>query len=998
MAEDLQDHEGEPLERIAIVGMACRVPGAADVGAFWRNLLGGVESLHQADGGPDAPEGYVPATGKLDGVEEFDAEFFGIPPREAELMDPQHRLFLEQCQAALDDANYGSGRPGERAGVFGGCGFNAYMLLNLAPHYSRGQLLSEYPAALLHGNDKDYLTTRVAYRLGLTGPAVTVQTACSSSLVAVAQACQSLLDYQSDFALAGGVSVKLPQDWGYVYEAGGIQSADGHCRPFDADASGTVFGSGVGVVALKRLSDALEHGDRIHAVILGTGVNNDGAARAGYTAPSVDGQAEAIAAAYREAEVSPLTVGYVEAHGTGTAVGDPIEIAALDTVFGAEGATPDSVLIGSVKSNIGHLNAASGVIGLVKSVLAVREGQLPPSLHYHRRNPRVAEKSAFAVNDRLRAWPEQDGPRRAAVSSFGVGGTNVHLVLEQPPAEETSERHARRHQVLTVSARTAPALEQARAELLGVLAEAGPGDLPDIAHTLQLGRRRHPLRLSAVGATPEQAAAALAAAPARQAAEGSPVAFLFPGQGSQFRGMAADLLATEPRFASVVRECVEILNPLLGVDLLELLATPAPPGTPDPLTDTALAQPALFTVEYALAQWWRGIGVEPSAMLGHSIGEWVAACLAGVFELPDALRLVAARGRLMAGLPSGAMLAVELSEAQAAALEGPELSLAAVNAPDRCVLSGTHEAIAAAEARLAADGRSTQRLHTSHAFHSAMLDPIVEQFAELVAQVPRKEPRIPFLSNVTGTWIGAADATDPRYWARQARGAVRFADGLAALVTGERPALLEVGPGRSLGRLVAQTAGPGVAVAQAMPHAKEEIPSDAVLLAAAGRLWEAGVALDWTAFAAEEERRPTGLPGYPFQRRRHWVEPPAEVFGALPAAPAADPADAAAPAPERERPDAGDDAPAMDRTTRMVHVLWQEMLGVSEVSLDDNLFMLGGDSLLATKLVSRAQKLFDTEIPLDQFLDDPTVSRMAALVGGATDVTDPQDPHKAVDQ
>ncbi|MEV7027108.1 type I polyketide synthase, partial [Kitasatospora sp. NPDC093558] len=922
MADDLLDHEGEAPERIAVVGMACRVPGAASVDAFWANLLGGVESLHRADGGPDAPEGYVPATGRLEGVEDFDAEFFGIPPREAELMDPQHRLFLEQCQAALDDANYGSGRPGDRAGVWGGSSFNAYMLLNLAPHYSRSQLLTEYPAALLHGNDKDYLTTRVAYRLGLTGPAVTVQTACSTSLVAVAQACQSLLDYQSDFALAGGVSVKLPQDWGYVYEAGGIQSADGHCKPFDADASGTVFGSGVGVVALKRLSDALEHGDRIHAVILGTGLDNDGAARAGFTAPSVDGQAAAIATAYREAEVDPLTIGYVEAHGTGTAVGDPIEIAALDSVYGPAGALPDSVPIGSVKSNIGHLNAASGVVGLIKSVLAVREGQLPPSLHYRERNPRIAEKSAFAVNDRLRAWPEQDGPRRAAVSSFGVGGTNVHVVLEEPPAPEPRDGEARRHQVLTVSARTAPALEQARADLLGVLAKAGPGDLPDITHTLQLGRRRHPLRLTAVGAGPEQAAAALAAAPVREAADGRPVAFLFPGQGSQFRGMAADLLAAEPRFAAAVRECVEILDPLLGVDLLDLLATPAPPGTPDPLTDTALAQPALFTVEYALARWWRGIGVEPTAMLGHSIGEWVAATLAGVFELPDALRLVAARGRLMSALPSGAMLAVELAEAEAAALLGSGLSLAAVNAPHRCVLSGTHEAIAAAEARLAADGRSTQRLHTSHAFHSAMLDPIVEPFAELVAQVPRKEPRIPFLSNVTGTWIGAADATDPHYWARQARGAVRFADGVAALVAGERPVLLEVGPGRSLGRLAAQVAGPGVAVAQAMPHAKEETPSDAVLLAAAGRLWEAGAALDWAAFAGEERRAPTTLPGYPFQRRRHWVEPPAEAAGALPAAPAAHPAAGARPRPGPARPGPRNAAPPPHPTTPIVLLVW----------------------------------------------------------------------------
>ncbi|MFD1499496.1 beta-ketoacyl synthase N-terminal-like domain-containing protein, partial [Streptosporangium lutulentum] len=469
MADHAMDDDGDELERIAVIGMACRVPGAANVTRFWANLVNGTESIEIGDVPPGMPPGYVPATGRLDGVEDFDAEFFGMTPREAEQADPQHRLFLEQCWAALEDAACDPARYPGRIGIWGGCSFNTYLVLNLLPRLSGGGVPMEYPASLLHGNDKDYLTSRVAYKLGLSGPAVTVQTACSTSLVAVAQACQALLDYQCDTALAGGASVKLPQDLGYLYESGGIQSPDGHCRAFDADAAGTVFTNGLGVVVLKRLSDAIADGDVVHAVILGSAVNSDGNRKVGYAAPSVDGQAEAIAAAYRAAEISPHTVGYVEAHGTGTAVGDPIELAALDEVFGRAGAAPGSVAIGSVKTNVGHLNAASGVIGLMKAVLAVRHGRIPASLNYRRPNPRAGRNSPFAVNDTLRPWPERDGPRRAGVSSFGVGGTNAHVVIEEAPPVRPPATPARLHQVITVSARTGQALTEARTTLAATL-------------------------------------------------------------------------------------------------------------------------------------------------------------------------------------------------------------------------------------------------------------------------------------------------------------------------------------------------------------------------------------------------------------------------------------------------------------------------------------------------------------------------------------------------
>ncbi|MGW3044484.1 type I polyketide synthase [Kitasatospora sp. NPDC001159] len=965
VTESEYDEDGYEEDRIAVVGLACRVPGAADAAGFWQNLLDGVESITVGERGPDDPPGYVPATGRLDALEEFDAEFFGMTPREAEYADPQHRLFLEQCWVALEHAGVDPARAAGRIGVWGGCGFNGYLPLNLLPHLAAGDVLREYPAELLHGNDKDYLTSRVAYRLGLDGPAVTVQTACSTSLVAVVQACQALLDYQCDTALAGGASVKLPQDWGYVHETGGIQSPDGHCRPFDASAAGTVFTSGVGVVVLKRLADALADGDRVHAVILGSAVNNDGARKVGYAAPSVDGQRAAIADAYRSAGISPATVGYVEAHGTGTAVGDPIELAALDAVFAPAGAAPGSVAIGSVKSNLGHLNAASGVIGLLKAVLAVREDRLPASLHYRERNPRTDPASPFAVNTDLRPWPAAPGPRRAGVSSFGVGGTNVHLVVEQPPAP-TAPGAVREQQLLTLSAHSAEALAEARTRLAARLREDTAVRLADFAHTLQRGRRQFDHRTTVVAADPLAAADALERATDRAPAAPLRAALLFPGQGSQYRGMAAELLRTEAEFAAHVAECAELLAPELGRDLRTLLDRRPAPGEPDPLTATELAQPALFTVGYALARWWQSTGVQPVALLGHSIGEWAAACLAGVFELPDALRLVAARGRLMAALPPGAMVAVELKEDEARALaEEHGLSLAAVNGPRRCVLAGPEEAVERLARQVPA-----RRLVTSHAFHSAMLDPMTGPFAELVATVARHKPTVPFLSNVSGTWITAEQAVDPQYWARQARATVRFADGAAALLAAGRPLLVEAGPGRVLGRLVGEL-DPDVRAVASLPGARETGGDQAVLLRALGAAWEAGVAVDWKAFGAAEQRRTAELPGHLFRRRRHWIDAPGSVRT------------------EPHGPDTVPDTPAEEQdVTTQVLALWRELLG-TDVTPADDLFELGGDSLLVTRLASRANRLFGVELPLDDLLDDPTPARMAELVTTARSGTEP---------
>ncbi|HKV08339.1 MAG TPA: amino acid adenylation domain-containing protein, partial [Thermoanaerobaculia bacterium] len=798
---------------LAIIGMAARLPGAPDLDRFWQNLREGVESiarltdeqLRAAGVDPAHPvrPGLVRAEPLLEGIDLFDERFFGFNPREAQALDPQQRLFLELAWACVESAGYDPERYPDRIGVFAGEGFSAY-ILNLLANPALREALD--PLLLQTSIEKDYLATRVAYKLGLRGPGVTVQTACSTSLVAVHLARQSLLLGECEMALAGGVTLRLPQGGGYVYQEGGIASPDGHCRTFDAQARGAVFGSGAGVVLLKRLADALRDGDTIHAVLKGSAINNDGSFKIGYTAPSVDGQAAVIAAAHRAAGVSPDSITYVEAHGTATPLGDPIEVAALTQAFRRGTGRTGFCALGSVKTNIGHVDAAAGVAGLIKTVLSLKHRQIPPSLHFEAPNPQIDfARSPFYVNARLADWPADGGPRRAGVSSFGIGGTNAHAILEEAPREAPSGP-SRRLQLLLLSARTPGALEQATENLARFLAEHPETSLPDVAWTLQAGRKAFEHRRMLVCEGVEDAAAALRdpAGSGRvltrlQETGRRPVAFLFPGQGAQHPGMGLDLYEDEPVFRAEIDACAERLLPLLGRDLREILASPE-------LQETRFAQPALFAVELALARLWISWGLRPEAMLGHSLGEYVAACLAGVFLPEDALELVAARGALMQELPPGAMLAVELSADEIDVVPG--VSLAAVNAPNRCAVSGPETAIAGFEARLAEKGVQARRLRTSHAFHSAMMDPVLDAFAERVARVPRRPPQIPFLSNLTGTWITAEQATDPGYWARHLRETVRFAEGLTTLLAGSRAALLEVGPGSTLAGLARHQSDP----------------------------------------------------------------------------------------------------------------------------------------------------------------------------------------------
>jgi acyl transferase domain-containing protein len=875
--------DSQQATAIAVIGYSGRFPGAADIETYWRNLRDGVESISRfteeeaqaagADPSELSDPAYVRAAGRLDAIENFDAELFGYSPREAELMDPQHRLFLESAWAALENAGYAPRGDHGAVGVWGGASFNTYLLNNL--HTGRPLLPSMGDLGTTIGNDKDFLTTRVSYKLDLTGPSVAVQTACSTSLVAIAEACQGLLTYQCDMALAGGVNARVPQERGYLHEPEGIFSPDGHCRPFDARAAGTVFGNGVGVVVLKRLAEALEDRDAIRAVIRGFAINNDGAAKVGFTAPSVQRQAEVVTTAMAAAGVEPASVSCVEAHGTGTELGDPIEVAALNTAFGGEG----RCALGSVKSNIGHLDAAAGVASFLKTVLALENRQLPPSLHFERPNPAIDFASGpFYVNAELCDWESNGAPRRAGVSSLGIGGTNAHVVLEEAPAAAATEP-SRPNQLILLSARTPEALERASTRLADRLGDSTDRTLADVAYTLQVGRRAMPHRRALVCGSASEAADALrrsgsaVESPRIEDAERR-VAFLFPGQGSQHPNMARGLYESEPEFRRRLDECVELLEPLLGRDLRELLFPAAgdESTTARQIERTLLAQPALFVVEYSLAHLWMSWGVRPEAMVGHSIGELVAACLAGVFTLPAALELIAARGKLMQGLPGGAMLAVEQSADQLAEAAGDELALAAVNAPTLCVVSGPTPAVRELEARLVAEGTPCRRLHTSHAFHSAMVDPVLDDFTAAVRRAEPQPPQLPFLSSLTGDWITTEQATDPAYWAQQMRQTVQFSGALQRLTNERELMLLEVGPGGSLAALARAHEGVPTVVST-LPHPNEKWEDGEHCLRALGRLWLAGVEPDWSGFYGEETRRRVPLPSYPFEPTRHWIEP-----------------------------------------------------------------------------------------------------------------------------
>jgi acyl transferase domain-containing protein len=923
---------------VAVVGMAGRFPGAANIPEFWRNLREGVESVTFFTDEEAAARGltrelresrkYVNAAPVLDGVELFDSAFFGYTPREAEIMDPQHRLFLECAWEALENAGYDSERCRGEIGVFGGVSMSSYLVRLYA---LRDLIPLVTPFQIVVANDKDHLAMRVSYKLNLKGPSMNVQTSCSTSLTAVHLACQSLLGGECDIALAGGASVKVPQREGYFYQEDGINSPDGHCRPFDAQARGTTRGSGVGVVVLKRLSDALADRDQILAVIRGSAINNDGSLKVGYTAPSVEGQAQVIAEALSIAGVDAESVTYVEAHGTATPLGDPVEVAALARAFRATTEQRNFCAIGSVKSNIGHLDAAAGVAGLIKTVLALQHKAIPPSLNFERPNPKIDfAASPFFVNDALREWHADAAPRRAGVSSFGIGGTNVHVVLEEAPRREPSS-DSRPCQLLLLSAKTMSALDAATERLAAYLRREPGAPLADVAYTLQVGRRAFVHRRAVVCRDAEDALGLIASRDPKRFLTAAPrprsrpVVFMFPGQGAQHLNMCAGLYRHEATFRAEVDRCAELLRHYLGEDIRAAIAPGEAADGEDAarrLAQTSLAQPSLFVVEYALARLWMEWGVRPAAMIGHSLGEYVAACLAGVLTLEDALTLVAWRGRLMQALPPGAMLAVALDESELTPLLGEGLSLAAVNGARACVVAGAEGLVEELAARLGARGTVCRRLQTSHAFHSRMMDAALAPFAEQMRRVKLRAPQIPYVSNVTGTWVTEREATDADYWVRHLRQTVRFADGLAGLLKEPNYVLLEVGPGQTLAPLAqrhpAKSDEHFVLSSLQQPRGGQSDEED--LLRALGQLWLAGVEVDWNGFYARERRQRLALPTYPFERQRHWIERPQttetrDTLRATDVPAATDVAASSASAPAETMPEAVAVAAAVDVTT-----------------------------------------------------------------------------------
>jgi phthiocerol/phenolphthiocerol synthesis type-I polyketide synthase E len=875
--------------KIAVVGMAGRYPGATDLKGFWDNLVAGKSSIARfseeelvAAGVPRELAGsptYVGAGGTYERPFDFDASFFGYTPREAEMMDPQHRIFLEHSWKALENAGYDSLRYDGRVGVFGGSGITTYLFKIIK---EAGLYESLDPYAVVTNNDRDYLTTRVGHKLDLRGPCVAVQTACSTSLVAITLGAQSLLTYQTDMVLAGGVSLDAEAPPGYTYTEGGINAPDGVVRTFDASAKGAVWAAGVGVVVLKRLADAVADRDTIHAVLIGYGMSNDGAARAGFTAPGVEGQVLAAKDALLMADVPPETIDYIECHGTGTLIGDPIEVTALSRAYGGPSARPGRCALASLKTNIGHADAAAGAAGFIKAVFALKHRQIPASLNFSKPNPQIDfERSPFYVNTELRHWADDESPRRVAVNGFGMGGTNAHVILEEAPAIDRAPS-TRRSQLLLLSARSEAALKKMAGKLGEHLQQDVGTDLADAAYTLQAGRRRFAHRMAFVAHDHEALSAAqrddgvAGALTLRCDRQDARVNFMFPGQGSQYPNMARALYDSEPAFRAVVDECCDKLAPMLGCSLLSLMFPPA--GQEDTaataLAQTRFTQPALFVVEYALACLWMSWGVRPAAMIGHSVGEYVAACLASVISLDDALTVIATRGRLIQGLPTGAMLAVLASESRIAPLlrDYPAISIAAVNTPDTCVVSGPHEAVASFERDMTALQIPFSQLRTSHAFHSAMMDPICASFREVLAKVRLDAPALPYVSNVTGTWITAQQATDPAYWVDHLRGGVLFARGAEALFDDANAILLEVGPGTTLSGLVNQHAAkpPSLAVVSSLPSAKNSAKDarDAILMAL-GRLWCEGASPEWAAVHAPELRSRVPLPTYAFEHQAY---------------------------------------------------------------------------------------------------------------------------------
>jgi amino acid adenylation domain-containing protein len=997
-------------DAVAVVGMAGRFPRAATIEQFWDLLRNGVDAvttfspgeLQQAGYGAErGMPGFIGARGLLDGAELFDAAFFGYHSTEATVIDPQQRVFLEVAWEALESAGYDPERFTGLVGVFAGSNRSSYLPLVLADD-ALTQRAGEYPVRV--GNDKDYLATRVSYKLNLKGPSVNVQTACSTSLVAVCLACQGLQTYQCDLALAGGVSIAFPRITGRIAYEGGIYSPHGRCAAFDAAADGIVDGEGAAVVVLKRAVDAIADRDHVLAFIRGYALNNDGSGKVGFTAPSADGQSKVIAMAHASADVSARSIEYIEAHGTGTPLGDPIEVAGLTKAFRLGTSETGFCGIGSVKTNLGHLDAAAGVTGLIKAVLALKHRELPPTLHFERANAELnLDTSPFKVVRRLTEWRSGSEPRRAGVSSFGLGGTNAHVVLEEAPDDVKVRATDVPASLLVVSARTEHALTTAVSNLRARFSRDTSLRLMDVAYTLAVGRKAHSHRCAVVARTIDEAGSALAdggtarmaSGPVRQ--ERRSIVFMLPGGGAQYPGMCAGLAAHVPAFRLEMQRGLDLLSSPERARVLGLLNDVANGATTARAAEherPSVALPALFCIEYALGQLWKSWGVTPDALIGHSAGEYAAACLAGVFTPRDAMALVAMRGQLFERLPRGAMLSVPLAERETEPLLTRALSFAAINTPTSCVVSGEESSIERLEQALGEIEVQSSRVHISVAAHSAMVEPILDEFRSFVSRLDLSEPAIPFVSNLTGDWIRPADAVSPDYWVRHLRHTVRFSDGLAPLFQLENPIFIEVGPGQTLSayvRLHPANVNRRPVIAS-VRHPREQVRDDAFLMSALGRMWAAGVEPDWEAIYEGHDCRRVPLPTYPFERKAFLPSATAVdvgadrgAAGAAPVPPAQIGTNAARAEDvmhtEKETADVDLNAAVLPKLTE----LFAELSGLGAEQMDPNATFLdlGFESLFLGQAAQAIQKKFKVKVRFRQFFgESPTLTTLAAFLAG----------------
>ena len=1016
LLEEMKSKSGKRREgsgSYAIVGMAARMPGAADLSEFWDNLVHGRESIRffkpeeldpTLDPEDTSSPNYVAARGIVDDADCFDARFFKMPPKAAELTDPQQRLVLELAWTALEDAGIIPAKSDDTIGIWAGSYTTTYFQKNILPNRELIREVGEFNAGVY--NEKDYIATRVAHALNLTGPAINVNTACSTALVALIEACKSLDAGDCDVALAGGSSVTFPQKSGHLHQTGSIFSPDGHCRPFDSEAAGTLFCDGAGLVVVKRLEDAIADNDRIYAVVKGYGINNDGGEKASFSAPSINGQASAIAMAQSMGDFDPETISYIEAHGTATPIGDPIEVSALRTVFEAKSNKKQYCAIGSVKSNIGHTVAAAGVAGLIKVAMSMHTEQIPATLHYKNPNPQIDfENSPFYVCDSLTPWQRGNQPRRAGVSSFGVGGTNAHIVLEEAPLArnanntETGELPVA---ILPVSGVTEAALEANVDRLASeVSAAEEQADLHQIAAALQVGRDEFTQRAVVVSDSMSDAADVFTTKKAprflKRKASKDPrdVVFMFPGQGAQYVRMGQDLYEHSEIFRENLDTCAEILTPLLGRDLREVLfpAVGDEDAAQEILKNTQFTQPALFSLGYSLAKVWMAWGVQPSALMGHSIGEFAAACTAGVFSLEDGLLMIAERGRAMQALPGGSMMSVRLPGSEVERLLWGDMAIGSYNGPKLCVVAGPDDQVAELQKQLDARDVVCRHLHTSHAFHSPMMESIVEPFAEFVAQFQLNPPSTPILSTLTGEWMTDEQATDPHYWANHLRAPVRFSDAVTKMWDAESgdPSriLIELGPRKTLATLSKQHAvDPKKQIS--IPTLSDNAENNAewrAMLTAVAQLWLSGASIDWSLLTGNGQRKTkpqhVSLPTYAFQRKRYFIEPIHQPVVARPEASAtSQPAHQTEPVAQvAASPTESPKMSRIPRITASIVDVFESTSGfdLNEFEGDTTFFEMGLDSLVLTQTAAALKKELNVEVTFRQLLENTsTLDSLAA--------------------